>query len=271
MPFVIPGKSPEEIQTRRRRILISGEPNSRKTTALLTLPKPIAILSYPGEKGYDTIPDDDPDVLKLVWRVAEKPQDAYNTVKDVFEATNRIIAEGKHVTFAGDGLHKLFDPIIDMVTDGAFSSGEDFEAKLYTRAYNIFLDYLNKTMHSKIPVVAFTTWSEWEKDRMKKEGEREASIPAHIYPALPGKMAKRIMGEFSVVVHQTIRKLKPTDDDAVGVWQTRPFGDVWGAGLKGPADVVKKIPTFIPADYRVLEAVWSKAETVVAQPKEGNA
>jgi hypothetical protein len=43
-------------------------------------------------------------------------------------------------------------------------------------------------------------------------------------------------------------------------WQVRQQGDVLCAGLKGPKEVVERIPTFIQASYEVLEAEWLKAE-----------
>mgnify|MGYP001581816112 FL=1 len=63
MPFVTP---PTEIaQTRRRRLLINGKSGSRKTTSLLTFPHPIAIINYPGELGWDSVPDNDPEIYYL--------------------------------------------------------------------------------------------------------------------------------------------------------------------------------------------------------------
>ena len=261
------------VNLRRRRLLISGEPNTRKTTALVTLlahvqaqdpTAKLAILSYPGEKGYDTIPVDNPAILPFIWstEASAKKQNPQDIVNDVINTSIDIIAGkyGNVKAFAGDGLHKFYDYIMDSVTDGALFAGDDFEAKLYKRGEEVFKDYLSRTMHTAIPIVAFTTWAEPEKDRFKRPGEKDGDIPAHIYPALPGKVAKKIMGEFSIIVHQTLRKLKPNDDELVAVWQTRPYGDVWGAGLKGPAEVVKRIPTFIPADYSTFERIWTDAE-----------
>lgn len=260
----------EGMAVRRRRMLISGEPNTRKTSALLTLPKPLAILSFPGEKGYDTIPQNDPDILPFIWELPEdgKGVDSNLIVKQVIDASVDLITgkHGKINAFAGDGLHKLIEYMLDAVTDGSYMLGEEFEAKLYVRAYNMFTDYLSRTMHSMIPVVAFTTWAEPEKDRAKKKGENDSDIPSHIYPALPGKLAKKIIGEFSVVVHQTLKAPKP-GEDPIGVWQTRPKGDVWGCGLKGPVEIVRRIPDFIQADYRVLEAFWARAEAEAAAAK----
>ena len=247
---------------RRRRVLISGAPNTRKTTACLTFPKPIGILSFPGEKGYDTIPVDDPEIIPVIWQVDEgKKQDSHQVVKEIRDASGDFIT-GKHgpiQTFVGDGLHKFFEYIMDSVTDGAWFSGTEFEPKMYALAYREFTEYLSRVMHSRMPVVVFTTWDGSEADRPKKPGERAQDIPTHTWPELPGKMAKRIVGEFSVVVHQSLRPTKPGEPPAA-FWQTRPQGEVMGCGLKGPAEIIKRIPTFIPATYPDLEAEWVKAE-----------
>lgn len=246
---------------RRRRGLINGDPNCGKTTSLLTAPRPIAIMSYPGEKGYDSIPTDDPEIIPLIW-TQEKKQPSALIVKEVFDLSTEVVAGkfGKINTFAGDGLHKLIDYILDDVTDGAWLGGLEFEPKLYGLAYRALKEYLSRVCHTNIPVVLFTSWSEDEADRKKKPGEKATDVPTHVLPQLPGRLAKEIMGEFSVVVHQSIGLLTPKDSQPVRRWQTRPFGQVWGASLKGPQKIVDKIPTFIKADYRELERVWEEAE-----------
>lgn len=261
---------------RRRRFLIGGEPNSRKTSALLSLlpviqkadpEAKLAILSYPGEKGYDTIPVDRDDIVPLIWREEpdKKGQDSATIVKMVYDTSIDVIGGkmGNVKAFCGDGLHKFFDYVLDSVTGGAYMGGDEFEPKLYAVAHRWFTDYLNRIMHSGMPIVAFTTWTEYEADRQKKQGEKASDIPSHIYPALPGKMAKKIMGEFSAVFHQSLKSPKP-GDDPIGCWQTRPYGEVWGAGIKGPEAIVKLIPTFIAADYGEFERLWDAAAKKVA-------
>lgn len=272
----------EGVDIRRRRFLISGEPNSRKTTSALTFPggiyddptgdRRLVIVSYPGEKGYDTIPLDRPNIIPLIWQVDDAQRlDSHKIVDEVYSTSIKALADHRPVTFVGDGIHKFFDYVLDAVTDGAFLAGEEFEAKLYRKANDWFLEYLSRIMHTPTPIVVFTSWAEHEADRQKKKGEQASDIPSHIYPAIPGKGAKRIMGEFSVVVHQTIGKIKPTDAESQELWQTRPYGEVWGCGLKGPKDTVKHIPTFIPANYRVFEQAWAWAEKQAASGADKSA
>ena len=157
-------------------------------------------------------------------------------------------------------VENMMDYIMDSTTDGAYFAAQEFEPKLYARGYRAVFEHLGSLMDTLVPVVVFTCWAEDEKDRKQKQGERAGDVPSHIMPALPGQLAKKIMGEFSVVVHQSVRKLVATDDKPQAVWQTRAAGDVWGASLKGPTGVVQKIPTYIAADYRILEKLWKEAE-----------
>lgn len=259
MPFVKLSREGQVV--RRRRGLINGGPNVGKTRALLTAPKPIVILSYPGEKGYDTIPTDDPEILPLIWESDKKLNSAV-IVKEIFDRTDEILG-GKHGqfnTFAGDGLHKLIDYIMDDVTDGAWLAGTEFEPKIYGLGYRALKEYLSRVCHTKMPVVLFTCWDEDEADRKKKPGEKASDVPTHVMPQLPGRLAKEIMGEFSVVVNQSIGPLSPQAPQPTWRWQTRPYGAVWGASLKGPEKIVSKIPTFIKADYAELERLWAEAE-----------
>jgi hypothetical protein len=225
----------------------------------------MVIVSSPGEKGYDTIPTNDPEIIPLIWQVDpdEKKPDSHAIVDDVTKACIGAIT-GKlgiiPVTFHFDGLHKFFDYLLDSVTDGALFAGEEFDPKLYRRAGDLLWEFLSRVTHTPIPLVSFTTWDAQEPDRPKKKGEQAQDIPSHTYPDLPGKAAKRIMGEFSVVVHASIGKIKPTEHDEQALWQTRPYGDVWGCGIKGPKEIVRHIPTFIPAHYNVFEQAWAWAE-----------
>src|SRR3989304_6181440 len=112
------------VDVRRRRFLISGGPNKRKTSARLTFPKPMVIVPSPGEKGYDTIPVNDPQIIPIIWQVDpdEKKPNSHAIVDEVVKTCIGAIT-GKlgviPVTFHFDGFHKFFDYLLDSVTDGA--------------------------------------------------------------------------------------------------------------------------------------------------------
>ena len=98
-----------------RRVLISGKPNSRKTASLHTWPHDAAgllhIMSYPGEKGHQTIDLTDPYVRAYVWEVDDITKASPHAIIKEVESTTWQILAGEHDpcrTFAGDGLHKLY-------------------------------------------------------------------------------------------------------------------------------------------------------------------
>jgi hypothetical protein len=236
-------------------MLISGEPNTYKTTSLLTFPRPLVYLAYPGEKGHAVIPASEPDIFKYVWQTDDptKPESPTQVLADVRKVTTDALCglHGKDITFAGDGLHKLHGYMLNAVTSGAYFKGDEFEPRLYGRATEMFLSYLALVAHSTINVAVFTVWSGQEPDRTKKPGERAGDIPAHTYPELPGKLAKRIIGEFEIVVGSVLRSPKP-GAPLDGLWQLRPEGDIRGVGVKIAPDVAKALPVYCAADYRVL-------------------
>lgn len=238
----------------RRRLLISGPPNSGKTTSLATFPHPLAVMFYPGEKGQTSLTID-ADVKAWVPEPfdPEKPTNWASMVVGIERATNEILA-GKHgtfATFAGDGLHKLHALYLAEATAGASMRGEDFEPRLYGAAQKKFFAYLDRVMRSTMSVVVFTVWDGREKD---DQDDKSKNATSHIYPELPGKCAKEIMGEFAIVAGA----------NKVGdkyVWQLRPQGKVWGAAVKVPKAIAVKLPTFIEQDWTVLDALLTPKTT----------
>jgi hypothetical protein len=268
MSYIIP---PTEIaQVRRRRLLINGKSGSRKTTSILTSPKPIAVINYPGELGWDTIPDGDPEVTKLVWAEDEgKKVDAMKVIKEIEQTALKIIAEGKHRSLWFEGLHHFVTLAMDDVTNGDYTKGEEFEPKLYALGYRMVFDHIARMSNTNVPVVGWTCWAEAKQERPRRQGEKAEDIPKKIMSALPGQLPHQIKGRFSVMLYQS---LKPRRDKAQQVvknergeviyeayWQVREAGDVICAGLKGDARVVSQIPLHIMASYDTLEAEWAKA------------
>ena len=277
MGYVTP---PTEIATtRRRRLLINGKSGSRKTTAILTTPRPIAVISYPGELGWDTIPDGDPEILKLVWADdVGKSMDALKVIKEIESKALEVIASGKYRSIWFEGLHHFTNLALDLVTDGAYLRGDEFEPKQYGLGYRVVFDHITRMSNTNVPVVGWTCWAESKQERPKRPGEKQEDIPKKVLSALPGQLPHQIMGRFSVTLYQSLKVRKGKDGLSVknergeviqdAMWQTRQAGDVLCAGLKGPAAVVEKIPTFIPANYPALEDAWSQAEQVVTKPTQ---
>jgi len=271
MPF----KQVEHTSRTPRRVLIQGPPNSLKTTALLGLPRHreagddgcCCIVSLPGEKGYATLPTDQPDLKCYIWEsdAAEKTSSA-SVVAQVEALVFGLLAgkQGSLVSLGLDGYHKFYGYILDSVTGGAFFKGEEFDTKLYARSHEQFNWFHERVMSSLVPYAWFTAWDGREADKP----ELKSASPTHIFPDFPGKMAKRIMGEFPIVMYSNIKwgelgKLESA------TWQLRPHGSVWGAAVKAPLEVIEKLPVSIPQDFKVLEQVLQGAWSVKPLQKGG--
>lgn len=252
--------------------LLSGPPNSGKTSSLATFlegvtrdaktglykvepnAERIAYVSFPGEQGVSSFPaaalgdraqlwvgSDITDPTKLVDWAAE--------LKSIKTITVDILG-GKHGKFdvlALDGLHKFHAVCLAVATGGVSASSYDFEAKLYGEAWKSFMSYLQMIFRcGTIKKKVFTIWDGREKD---DPDAKDKDTQKHIFPELPGKGAKEIMGEFAVALYS---RVSGVGEGAKFEWQTRPFGKVWGCGIKAPTNVTQGLNTHEPQDYKVL-------------------
>src|SRR4029077_6612011 len=105
-----------------RCIWVEGPPNSGKTFSLRTLPKPLGIISAPGEKGHATIPYGE-GVTAYVWEDDATPSKDRNTVyyqkiwREVEARTIDLIAS-KPQAIVIEGVHKLYQIGLAVATDG---------------------------------------------------------------------------------------------------------------------------------------------------------
>lgn len=253
MPIV--EMDPETWVKKRSRILIAGEPNSRKTSSLLTWPRPIAILSYPGEKGAASILPDPANGVH-VWTYSvdpNKPESSSEVVKNIRDLTVKIVTgqakQGiKFESFAGDGIHKYAEYILDAATGGNYFSGEEFDAKLYMEQRRVLLKYIDMVANSSIANVVFTCWTALEKDNPQERGSNPSR---HLWPDLPGQLAKKILGEFTATLYALVRSPMP-GKPVEGVWQLQPDSEVWGVGVKAPSSIATKLPKYASQDWKVL-------------------
>ena len=238
--------------------LISGPPNSGKTGSLPTFlendKERIAYVAYPGEEGAGTFPAQALGDRAKIWVGSDlsdpsKPVDWAAELRSVKQVTTDILA-GKHGAFdvfAGDGLHKLHGLFLAVATGGESMKSYDFDAKCYGEAWKGFIQYLRLCFRSA--GVRKKVWTIWDGREKDDPDAKDKDTQKHIFPELPGKGAKEIMGEFGVVVYATV---KGVAEGARYEWQTKPFGKVWGCGIKAPVTVTKGVKTFVPQDYRVL-------------------
>jgi hypothetical protein len=239
------------------RALVSGPPNSWKTTSLKTWPRPTHVLFFPGEKGASSL-DHAPDLHGYTFEVdPATPMSARKVVKLVQTTTVEILS-GKHgpiQTFAGDGLHKLYGIIhqanLDELISTYPSSDEDkLRGRAFGLAHEEFTSYLTLVCNSAVPRVVFTIWDGSTKDNAKDKSQDASS---HIWPDLPGEMAKKIIGEVGAALYAVPGREVAPGKFSPGTWQTRRSGAVWGVGIKAPLSVVSRIPTAIPQDWTALE------------------
>ncbi len=243
------------------RVLIFGPPNSFKTTSLLSwLPcGPLHVLSFPGEAGYATIPLGVDGLKAYVWEESVLEAQSPAAALDEVEQTTLDILSGKNgpvVTAAFDGFHKYYDTLMDDVTGGAYGLGEEFDPLLYTRAHRRAKTFLKRAIQSPVPYIVFTSWNAKEGDKPWKKGQQSDS---HEWPDLPGKMAKLILGEFSVVMYSKVTYPRTPTEKMRGEWTLRPDHEIWGSFVKIDPRVAGQLPARVPQNWQQLEPLLLKA------------
>jgi hypothetical protein len=170
----------------------------------------------------------------------------FNALWNEIETLTADVIVGKHgkiELFFGDGLHKAYQVALGKVTGGLSAVTLDFDAKLYADASKLFLKHIHTIQRApSIFLPVFTVWEGREKDN---PDSTEKKPVRHIFPELPGQLAKLILGEFGVVLYAT--KQGPAYK-----WLTKPLGDVWGCGIKLPIAASSAIETFVPQDWGLL-------------------
>ena len=241
-----------------RRLLNMGPPNSGKSESLITWPRPAHVLVSPGEQGDDTLPRGIEDFRLHLWEDDPISKTSSASIVTQVETLAWEILGGKHgpvTSFLFEGIHKYYDYILDWLTGGAYFKGEEFEPKLYARSHEHFKYFVQRVNASPVKYVAFTCWDGKEPDEPGTKGG-----PSHVYPDLPGKMAKRIMGEFSVVVYSQVEwHMRQPGKKAPAYWQLIPEGKVWGAAVKAPYAVTQHLPVRVEQSLPALEAALEKA------------
>lgn len=243
------------------RILIAGEPNSRKTTSLLTWPRPLHVVVSPGEKGAASIrhdPEEGVFVYTFKDDFGSKAIPSVQIVKQVRDQTIAVLSGkcGQVESFAFDGLHKFHDYVLDAVTGGEYLTGGEFDPKLYGPAQRETMQFLTSILQCPVPNVVLTVWTAPEKDKPFDK----ASTSMHIWPDLPGRAAKRLLGEFTAVLYATFRPGPKPGTPPEPVWQLQPDSEVWGVGVKCPEDIAKTLPKYIPQSHNHLMQILKGEE-----------
>lgn len=228
------------------RILINGPPLSGKTSSLITFPASRHILVAPGELGASSIREDE---FTKVYTFRFDPTDDFKFQpiwKSVQELTKDILrgSFGKVHTFAIDGLHKLYYFIQKAL--GYTSSTDPRE---FARYHETFIKFLTPILASNIPIVVATCYDGVETEDIK--GADGKSITS-IYPALPGRMAKDIMGMFPLVFHS---ERSGSGKEQEFKWRLRAKDRIQGAGAHFPAEVRDMFPAFTNQNWKEVSKI----------------
>ena len=243
------------------RLLISGFPNTGKTTSLATFcsglysDKTMVILSCPGEFGIRSLPVDIPNLTAVYYEPTEgedinSAEWSRHALNSFDEVTSDVI-KSKPDVLAIDGIHSLWSHLMNRATDGEYLKGVDLNinpktgravqyraARYYSLAHASFGQYIAGLYSQAIPLVIATTWEEWEAGTTESQKPGDIEATRYLWPAVPGSMAKAIVGKFDARVSARIeRRCLHTDCEDAGsdhfVWQFLPRGDVQGVGVKG--------------------------------------
>ena len=267
MPYTVLGPSTSSDRPVASRVGLFGPVGTLKTTSIVeTWPRKghggetLVILSCPGEKGWETIPRGEKDLIPLIWEVEDLDKvSPHKVIKEVESAIAQAVsgAYGPITTFALDGCHKLYPWYFERaLADKIASPPKDWdgdEDKLagpaYGQAHKDFGLMLAKLSAAKVPHLVCTFWDSEERDDPK---DRRRTAPTHLFPDLPGKMAKNVVGEFGAMLYCETTLPDPRGRSR-GAWLTRREGRVWGASVKVPPAIGQTIPVRIPQHFEVLQ------------------
>lgn len=226
-----------------RRVLINGAPLSGKTTSFKTFPPKRHLLIAPGELGHSSIQEDE-DTKLYYWEFDPlAPNLQFSRLWIYVQKLTQEILQGKHgevTTFGVDGLHKLYYVIMK-----AKGFTVDSDPKEYVKYHETFTTYMQSIIQSTTPFVVATSYD-------GNEALEAGSKITQIFPDLPGKMAKQIMGMFPVVLHSE-RAGEGTTERFI--WRLRASGKVQGVGLHVPSEIRAKFPPEVEQDWRKIEAI----------------
>ena len=225
-----------------RRVLLNGPPLSGKTTALKTFPAKRHLLIAPGELGHSSIQEDD-DTKIYYWEFdPNATKVAYSRVWAHIQVITTNILKGMYgdiTTFGIDGLHKLYYVIMK-----SHGFTPDSDPRDYVRYHETFTNYMNSILQSPTPFVVATSYD-------GVEALEAGSKISQIFPDLPGKMAKQVMGMFPCVFHT---ERSGDDGKEKYIWRLRANGKIQGVGMHLPQDIKAKFPAEIEPDWQKVEA-----------------
>ena len=260
MPLTEVSASLEATLRASRRWLINGPPNSGKTGSVYTAKGPVVVITMPQEKGDATVPltTRDGKPVRHFKTEIDTSKDGISWAQEV-ENVRKLIKEvsagklGPCNTLFLDGAHRLYDSIFRSNCGGSVKNIEERAVgRKYGESHGDFQEFLDLTNRSPIPYVIWTCWDgvkvDSEVDKVTKDS------PRSVYVGLPGAMGRKVMGEFSFVLHSftmgqgTGKQFK---------WRLEPQGDVESAGRKIRRDLIDRIKmeTVLSQDFEAFDKV----------------
>ena len=232
-------------------ILVNGPPMSGKTTSILTAPEPRVTIIAPGELGFTSVMATPTNQVKRWKEEPGVPTDWLKVLLSVEEVLKNC-ARGKYGdlkegTVALDGIHKLYrliqralgyenmDEVPEKERGGAWGRCHD--------RFNAVLDLL-VAQPAKYRIATVY-------DGLEVVDPLAAKKESRIWPDLPGKQAKHIMGRFPLALHSFVFGEPP---NRKYMWHLAPNTSISGAGLHLPRAIVAKLPATMEQDFGKLEA-----------------
>ena len=204
MPFA------QRVTTAHRRYLISGMPNTGKTTSLPTFlygpydyhtqleealeyagNRTMSIISCPGEKGTFSLPDMSGIASYVYTTDSEEGATSVNWSRKALDELTLItkeVVKRKPDILAIDGLHALWAHYMNRTTQGRYLQGLPVagdslnpydSGKLYGQAHDAFGQYVTQLYHASIPLIIATTWEEWDAGTQEQEAGKPQDIREH--------------------------------------------------------------------------------------------
>lgn len=237
-----------------RDLLIVGPPDQGKTQSLTTFPRDLYLISCPRESGHATIPSHIPTIHLFTYPLDYEKPISWGAVCDQVDLDVTQILDGKHGkveggTLALDGLHKLYEINLYKNSGGVLAQGGEVDGrKLYPATNHPFFLKLQRWRTLALQRGMYfvcTCWIAPDKD----DPNDQKSLLSHDYPALAGQAGRNLVGEFSV----KLRAFREGEGTATAFkWRTVTDHRTWGIGIKGPVEMVGKVPAVLPQRWPEL-------------------
>lgn len=260
--------APEMWMKMLRRIQLCGPPYSGKTTGAMTLPPPRAYLVVPGEFGATSLPADDPETKVYTWPQYSPDNNPQEGLR-LFNQTAEEVRIGKHGQFRSvivDGGHVYAELTMKALGWTAYTLDDDMGSRQYPKYYDAIMKFF-KRMAAPDNGIEFFCMTCYD-GREAAEDAQGARIKKQtmIWPEMPGKLAKLIMGAFPCTYHTERIPGNPVD---LFYWRLRPQGMMQAAGMHIPPRILAKLPASIEVKVDLATGVvgggWQTLERLIAE------